>query len=636
MVLLFVVAVSITVARNAHRRLSKSAQILTSASKKLEEARTGLSERLTTEVEALIRERLNHYLQDERRSGAKLYTERAPALVEFESSEPISVASLSELENFVKSHKTSAVGIAGPRGVGKTTIIHRLCTSKDLGYLGTYIQAPVYYNAADFVRFIHTEVARSVLQESGGTEIRPEVARDRRIFLFRGMLAAIAFYAGIALVYVDWREIQLPAKFGALGLVGLTLILMGLATMFSSMQSQMYARRLGRTSQHTAEDLARVELSTLGWSSSVQRKAKNVLKFFPQVSIEDEDQISLAERDRSHPERVGDFKNFLRRFQQLRNSKPLIIGIDELDKIASAEQTIEAINGLKDLFHVRDVHFLVSVSEDALHRFAVRGIPVRDVFDSAFDTVVELQRFRANESIDLLARRVVNFPDSVALLCHAISGGIPRDLIRAARNCVALRLQHGSPIALTELTEQLVRAEVLDVVEAAISRARDSQQPLRIGFLLELYRSIIEPEELSFGDQVLNCISKSQVVFQPNGHQSVEGQDSKGDSWGSLVPYLLVMTTIGDFFSIPRNATDWREGVESGELLRRVELLAKARAGLALFPSEALWWVRRARATLGLPPIEISEDGSLPKSELGSRIRLIRWLSSLRLGESQG
>ena len=70
-----------------------------------------------------------------------------------------------------------------------------------------------------------------------------------------------------------------------------------------------------------------------------------------------------------------------------------MIGIDELDKISDGNKAIELINNLKDLFHVRDTHFIVSVSEDALTSFALRGVPVRDAFDSSFDKILRMKPF---------------------------------------------------------------------------------------------------------------------------------------------------------------------------------------------------------------------------------------------------
>ena len=73
---------------------------------------------------------------------------------------------------------------------------------------------------------------------------------------------------------------------------------------------------------------------------------------------------------------------------------------------------------------------MISVSEDALHRFAMRGNPFRDVFDSAFDKIVKLQVPSPYEAWEMLARRSEGqgaFPLLVALFCYAWSGGIPRE-----------------------------------------------------------------------------------------------------------------------------------------------------------------------------------------------------------------
>jgi hypothetical protein len=90
-------------------------------------------------------------------------------------------------------------------------------------------------------------------------------------------------------------------------------------------------------------------------------------------------------------------------------------------------------NGIKDLFHIPNVHVVVSVSTDAMHSFAARGVLVRNVFDSAFDTVIEVQRMTVTESREVLWRRATNFPAPTMMFCHVWSGGHPRDLERYSK-----------------------------------------------------------------------------------------------------------------------------------------------------------------------------------------------------------
>ena len=94
-------------------------------------------------------------------------------------------------------------------------------------------------------------------------------------------------------------------------------------------------------------------------------------------------------------------------------------------------QMVAAVNVLKDLFRVRGTHFMVAVADDAMRRFATRSMSGRDAFESAFDTVIELRSLRAEDSLALLGRRARDFPHSASLFCHAWSGGLPCDLIRA-------------------------------------------------------------------------------------------------------------------------------------------------------------------------------------------------------------
>lgn len=58
----------------------------------------------------------------------------------------------------------------------------------------------------------------------------------------------------------------------------------------------------------------------------------------------------------------------------------------------------------------------------------MRGVPFRDVFDSAFDTIVKLQVPSPYEAWEMLARRsegLEGFPLPVVLFCYAWSGAFP-------------------------------------------------------------------------------------------------------------------------------------------------------------------------------------------------------------------
>ena len=121
-----------------------------------------------------------------------------------------------------------------------------------------------------------------------------------------------------------------------------------------------------------------------------------------------------------------------------------IIGIDELDKIEPEDKARAFLNDIKGLFSAKSTRFLVSMSEDAIASFERRGLPFRDVFDSAFDEIVRVSYFTYPESEKLIKRRAGQdaAPPFVAL-AHCLSGGLARDLIRTLDHMVEHKLVSG-------------------------------------------------------------------------------------------------------------------------------------------------------------------------------------------------
>ena len=77
----------------------------------------------------------------------------------------------------------------------------------------------------------------------------------------------------------------------------------------------------------------------------------------------------------------------------------------------------------------------------------------------------------------------------------------------------------------------------------------------------------------------------------------------------SLGTLLDVASAVSEYFSAPRSAQQWTDDVESGDLYKAADLLAQAKAALAIDPSEASWRLRHTRQTLKLT--STSNDGAL-------------------------
>jgi hypothetical protein len=148
--------------------------------------------------------------------------------------------------------------------------------------------------------------------------------------------------------------------------------------------------------------------------------------------------ISRAEQSLSYPEIVDEFRDFARGVADKvhRRGARVFIGVDELDKMGSAEQGERFLNEIKGIFGIPHLYFMVSVSDDALTAFERRGLPLRDAFDSSFDEIIHVGPLSYAESRRLLYRRVIGLTEPYVALCHCLAGGLARDVIRAARQVV--------------------------------------------------------------------------------------------------------------------------------------------------------------------------------------------------------
>ena len=165
---------------------------------------------------------------------------------------------------------------------------------------------------------------------------------------------------------------------------------------------------------------------------------------------------SAAEVPMTLPQIVTSLQDFLRLASAV---EPVVIAIDELDKMSSPDAAERFLNEVKAIFGVANCYFLISVSEDAVASFERRGLPFRDVVDSSFDEVLRVGYLSLADAEALLAKRVVLLPKPFAALCHALSGGLARDLIRTTRALFDQRELSGEA-AMADLAPELVRSEL--------------------------------------------------------------------------------------------------------------------------------------------------------------------------------
>jgi hypothetical protein len=563
-------------------------------------------------VAGLLRKIILERTSDDKKYGPLFDSRFAPTLVGIGIDKATSSTTYLDLVRFIADHPTSAIGIAGPRGVGKSTMMQQLI-ARDRDSLGIRIPAPKRYEPGELVRLIHGTLAQEILQPGAGPYMSATPNRGRRALLVNALKGFLFVLALVVLLFL-WSEEQsgssntpewevstftvfLFVAFGA----WLGLFLRSLWRVLVNLRRGVDTPFPWPTTP--AEDLrrlARAELAHLQYTETAQAKNGVQLKL-GLFTLSGEDQVSVAERTATEADGVERLRRFLRAVVRVTTSK-VIICVDELDKMDRPEDVVAVVNGIKDLFHIRSVHVLVSVSTDAMHSFAARGVIVRDVFDSAFDEVVEVSRLTYQESADLLALRATDFSFPAMYFCHAWSGGHPRDLIRAARACITYRAKQGEDsgearrVPLGEVVDAVLADDVFAMLRAVIEKLRSEDTTTSLVPDVIAFRDLLNEQD---GRLHLRVQAAMNVADLP----VIEGPASEATMLvRTLSPYLRLVALISEFFAPARPPSDWRFDPAPhapATLVRNaIDDLAGARVAMSGHPLEAERATRRAAAAV--------------------------------------
>ncbi|GIJ81280.1 hypothetical protein SAMN05443287_12323 [Micromonospora phaseoli] len=563
-------------------------------------------------VAGLLRKIILERTPDEKKYGSLFDSRFAPTLVGIGIEKATSSTTYLDLVRFIADHPTSAIGIAGPRGVGKSTMMQQLIAS-DRASLGIRVPAPKRYEPGELVRLIHGTLAQEILQPGAGMYVSTTPTRGRRSLLvnvLKGFLFAVAL---VVLLFL-WSEEQSSSsgasEWGVSTLTVFLFVAFGawLGLFLRSLWRVLVDLRRGAdapfpwpmTPAEELRRLARAELAYLHFTETTQAKNGVRLKL-GLFTLSGEDQVSVAERTATEADGVEQLRRFLRAVVRVTGSL-VIICVDELDKMDRPEDVVAVVNGIKDLFHIRSVHVLVSVSTDAMHSFAARGVVVRDVFDSAFDEVVEVSRLTYQESAELLALRATDFSFPAMYFCHAWSGGHPRDLIRAARACVTYRAKQGEdgekaqPVPLAEVVDAVLADDVFAMLRAVIEKLRSEDTTTTLVPDVIAFRDLLDEQD---GPLHLRLRAAMNVADLP----VIEGPASEATMLvQTLSPYLRLAALISEFFAPARPPSDWRfdsaPGARATSVRNAIDDLGDARVAMSGHPLEAERATRRAAAAV--------------------------------------
>jgi hypothetical protein len=400
-----------------------------------------------------------------------------------------------------------SVGLAGPRGAGKTSAMEAYLSRRLRGRgesreLTVHLSAPTQYDAREFMLHLQATLCRKVLA-ARGSGVRPIGRRTgvlSWLVLVGSHLIPLAFVF-LSVFYIDglWQYLTLPERRRDVwvipGVLVVAFLVAGLAgellrglRFFARPVANLAAwqdsgtRRLRKEAEHLLRQARYLHTQTSGWSGKVPLPLKAEAGWTRTRQY--------ARLPLTYPEVVYELRLFIARCAEVHGT--VVIGIDELDKISSPQQAEAFVNELKGIFGVTNCVFVVTVSEDALAAFERRGVSVRDAFDSAFDEIVRVDHLGLDESTGILNTRLPGLPVVFQALCHCLSGGLPRELVRVARHVAEFE---GREVTLRTVCSELVRSDLLARSHGVrVAAARLGAEQDVSDFLQDLLRLADAPE----------------------------------------------------------------------------------------------------------------------------------------------
>jgi hypothetical protein len=428
----------------------------------------------------------------------------------------VSTAAIEELAQLIRSLDGGSIGLSGPRGSGKTVLIRSFTEGRSIPFpkerVGLMVSAPVKYDALEFVLHLFGKLCEHVIDGEANEKSRPgtrwRLARERRVASLAAIFGILLLAAGLA---VRWNPTFSRTDVG-LGLAltgGAIIYVSGLSWLVLKLAAGPISRGAKRKDPHPEEvDTARrnreerqaeEHLTRIRFQQSQERGGSTKVNLFG-FEFGGSASKTLARVPWTLPEAVDELRTFIGDL----SGRFLIIGIDELDKMETTDVAREFLNNVKGIFGVRNCYYLVSISEDAMGAFERRGLPVRDVFDSSFDEVQSVGYLSLDESRELLRGRVIGLPVPYQCLCHCISGGLPRDLIRVTRELVNHPLIEAAAIVqsvptIGDLAGALIAAEWRAKLRAAIFSGR-AREETRAWWLTEWLHDQEQTQDVTSGE----------------------------------------------------------------------------------------------------------------------------------------
>ncbi len=448
----------------------------------------------------------------------------------------------------------AAVGIRGERGTGKSELLRSFCGSsfedaslKQGGTIGVFVAVPAAFQPIQFL----TVVAERLVERIPGYR-NSEQRRTHRRLVIMWILAALGFLLLVGGVVAEayrfhsfritQQEIGLVAIIigyvlflGSMLIIGFPgFLARGRQASSSSWALRSSRRKVAREAQrlmvrlHYAETLTSQHEGSIAWGA---------------IGLKGSGQHSMSSLPLTQAALLVEIETLTDRLAEV--GYRVIVGVDEMDKLEAGKATDDFLNSVKQLFAIQSCSFLVSVSESAWVEFVRRNVDIRTALDSSLDAIEPTGRLSFPETRSLMRHREREMTDSQILLCHVLSGGLPREALRFARALAKFNSasRGGGGHMLKALAAAVLNVEVENLNQTIQSRTQNNWRPVVID-LNELDVSWTEHNYCSFAQ----IAKDAGFAYDGDGNRYYGAQKTEGNTFRRSVLLLGFFHIVWEVF----------------------------------------------------------------------------------------
>ena len=369
---------------------------------------------------------------------------------------------IKRIKNFIERTDGAVIGLTGVRGAGKSSVIEKI-VAEYKEYFTLTITSPTGYDEKAFFRMVFMRLCEEVIKRIEETfEIRTtieKIAKREKIkhlllyvslgFIPMGLFFLI-FYGYFHQDFVFF----VPTSSTTVQLSIFYIIMLPFA-LLAMKASKQYLRTKRNPKKVGLYILTQDILETLKYEKTISYQAEAKVGIISQIAGFFKIGKELKTRPFTLPGLTSEYNDYISKVietfkpdpqsktEQKRTEGKAIICIDELDKITDPEQVKNLLRGIKGALFQKNCYYLISISEDAVKSFKTRVSAERDVLESTFDEIIDLDRINLDVA-EKIAKKWLGYEDegdgklppnvemSIGMI-SVLSGGIPRELIRNLR-----------------------------------------------------------------------------------------------------------------------------------------------------------------------------------------------------------